>query len=716
MLYTVLLFIIILLTVAIYAEKIKKSEHFSSNDGNECYGKISSKNGYYSNFMLNTFSNFDTAFRFLKNKSIKAINSLKQYKVDLEQAYDIDAVSQKALEKTTKDVSETNSRLNNLVDSKINQYDNELALSNVKLGDLRKSATTLSDIKEDEVMTRVTDMVSNVAKDRYNNYEKKTVNSPRLGQTFNTIIKNKISDNRDVSAYNWQCEPGIIGAPIRINSKDGSIEALSTNGVNIDTAFCKNNDVRDIPHKNIKPVVCSNKDASTAGNWCNKAAKVLYNQDTTDYNNCPLDWRMVDREKKICIAPKNTLGNSVHDSNSQQFASECALPNNKCVMFGTQPTDNIMQWSKATNTLFPPKVNVVERARDLTNVLAQVDNVINSTIGTASPPSRIDNYTVYKNGVLVKAYKLKEINTANRFTKGKLLFDNIISSSIYFRVNNGNFLSIRPPYSDPNTNFDTDDIFVVFQGYMKIPKGISRVQLRTISDDGIRVMIRKPNTSNWSTVIENFTLHGDTANDSALMSVIPEEYIEYQIEFFEKSGYATCILQWRFNEDDQFLVVPRDSLFIDTEQCSKTVNMAKKNTWQNIENKAVRMNDRGDVECLSLDGRNCIDNNQGAGTYEGNIERYGDSSKLLPLACGEDVKSKYGFTGYENPSHWCAKAKIQLDPSNKRTYSEDTYGGRCGLIDGKKVMCLPGRCCNKYGYCGDSKFCTDSSINRQYNG
>lgn len=716
MLYTVLLFIIILLTVAIYAEKIKKSEHFSSSNENECYGKISSKNGYYSNFMLNTFSNFDTAFRYLKNKSIKAINSLKQYKVDLEQAYDIDATSKKALEKTTNDVSQTNTRLNNLINSKINQYDNELASSNIKLKELKKSASELSDIKTEEVMTRVNDMVSNVTKDKYDQYEKNTLSSERLMSAFGSILENKTSINKDVSSYNWQCEPGIIGAPIRINSKDGRIEALSMDGSVIDKAFCKNNDVRDIQHKNIKPVVCSDKDASTPGNWCNNAAKILYNEETTDYTNCPLDWRIVDREKKICIAPRKSLGNSVHDPNSIQFASECSLPENKCVMFGTQPVNDIMNWSKATNTLFPPKVNVVQRARDLTNVLAQVDNVINSTIGTATPPSRIDNYTVYKNGVLVKAYKLREINTGDKFTKGKLLFDNIISSSIYFRVNNGNFLSIRPPYSDPNINLNTDNIFIVFQGYIKIPNGISRVQLRTISDDGIRVMIRKPNTPNWTTVIENFTLHGDTANDSILMPVTPEEYIEYQIEFFEKSGNATCIFQWRFNEEDQFLVVPRESLFIDIDQCSKSVNTKKANTWQNIENKALRMNDRGDIECLSLDGTNCLDNNQGSGSYDGNVERYGDSSKLSPLACGEDHKMKYGITGYDNSNHWCSKGRVQLDPSNKRTYTEDTYGGRCGFIDGKKVKCLPGRCCNKFGYCGDSKFCTDSTINKDYNG
>ena len=145
MLYTVLIFIIILLAVAIYAENIKKSEHFSSNSEKNCYGKVSSKmydgtNGYYSNFMLNTYSNFDSAFRYLKNKSIKALNSLNQYKVDLEQAYDIDELTRNALIKTSADVTNTHNTLRNHVNNKISQYDNELVSSRDKLKNIQKNS------------------------------------------------------------------------------------------------------------------------------------------------------------------------------------------------------------------------------------------------------------------------------------------------------------------------------------------------------------------------------------------------------------------------------------------------------------------------------------------------------------------------------------------------------------------------------------------------
>ena len=76
-------------------------------------------NGYYSNFMLNTYSNFDNAFHYLKNKSINALNSLNQYKVDLEQAYDIDKTSRDALVNTGANVAKTHNSLRNLVSNKV---------------------------------------------------------------------------------------------------------------------------------------------------------------------------------------------------------------------------------------------------------------------------------------------------------------------------------------------------------------------------------------------------------------------------------------------------------------------------------------------------------------------------------------------------------------------------------------------------------------------
>lgn len=717
MLYTVLLFIIILLAVAIYAENLKKSEHFSSNNGKKCYGNTSSKmydgtNGYYSNFMLNTYSNFDSAFKYLKNKSVNALNSLNQYKVDLEQAYDIDETSRKALSKTTEDVSSGHNSLRNMVNNKISQYDTELNSSRNKLESIKSVAREQSNIKKEEVMDRVNSVVTDMTRDEYNKFEKNTVNSREFSKPFEKIINDKMSMDSNVTAYNWQCEPGIIGAPIRVNSEDGKIQCLSSNGSICDVNYCKDNDVRDIDHANFKTVNCSDKEASTPGHWCNKSARTLYNSANTDYKNCPKDWKIVNREYRVCMSPKNYNGNSSHNTRTEDLAPECK--GNNCQLFYGQSDENVLQWSKSTNTLFPPKVNVVQRARDMTNVLGQVDSILRSTMGSGTPPSRIDNYKVYKNGVIVKAYKLREKSSGELYNKGKQLFDHIISSNINFRAGSGTFMSIRPPYSNPNDNIDTNNIYVVFSGFAKIPKGVSAIKFRTISDDGIRLMIRKSGEKSWSTIINDWSRHTDKLTESQSIEVTPDGYLEYQIEFFEYGGSATCVLQWSLKNDTNYEVVPREALFVDSDQCSKSVNVAKENTWKCLNNIAgadgnivpVRMNDRGDVECISTDGQNCAW--APTSSCAATIERLGDSSKLDPLVCTQQ--------NYNSASHWCAKARTELDPSNRRVQTEDEFGGRCGNINGKKVRCLPGRCCNKYGYCGDAKFCTGDSTNREFNG
>jgi len=714
MLYTVLLFIIILLTVGIYAENIKKSEHFSEK---KCYGKVSSKmydgtNGYYSNFMLNTFSNFDTAFRFLKNKSIKALNSLNQYKVDLEQAYDIDRISRENLIKTSDTVTNTHNTLRNMVNNKISSYDNELSSTRNKLENLRIAADKQSNIEKDEVIERVNSIVNKVANDKYKDFEKKTVQSNEFKKPFGDIIANKVSDKSEVKSYNWQCEPNIIGAPIRVDSENGNIQCLSNNGSNCDVNFCQNNDVRDVDHANSKTITCNNIQTSTPGHWCNKAASVLLNEDTTDYRNCPMGWSVANREFQICMAPDKYLGSSTHNPDAGNVVPDCKLPNKNCQVFAGMSNNQKLNWSKATNTLFPPKVNIIQRARDLTNVLAQVDNVLKSTIGTGSPPSRIDNYTVYKNGVIVKAYNLKEKSGPDPWTKGRVIYDNIISSNINFRTGSGTFLSIRPQYSDPNIINDTNRIYVVFSGFIKIPKGVTNIKFRTISDDGIRVMTRKPGEKNWNLIINNWKLQGDTASDSNLVSVESDNYLEYQIEFFENWGAATCVFQWSLKNDNIFEVVPREALFIDRDQCSKTVKVQQGNKWEIYRNSdggliPIRLNDRGDVECMSLNNRDCLWD-RSEQSVKTNIEKYSDSDKLDPYVCTQEFLNK--------PEHWCAKARTQLDPSNKQVFTEETYGGRCGVIDNKDVKCLPNRCCNKYGYCGDGKFCEGDSTNRRFNG
>jgi hypothetical protein len=56
----------------------------------------------------------------------------------------------------------------------------------------------------------------------------------------------------------------------------------------------------------------------------------------------------------------------------------------------------------------------------------------------------------------------------------------------------------------------------------------------------------------------------------------------------------------------------------------------------------------GNPACASYDGSGCL---WGLSYNEINF------NQLRPLVCGEDHRSKWGVTGYENPNHWCNLAR-----------------------------------------------------------
>ena len=96
---------------------------------------------------------------------------------------------------------------------------------------------------------------------------------------------------------------------------------------------------------------------------------------------------------------------------------------------------------------------------------------------------------------------------------------------------------------------------------------------------------------------------------------------------------------------------------------SKENFFAEPSSWSCANNimTPVRMNDKGDVECMATNGRDCLwtaDLN----TCNNTIGQNNDITKLKPLACGDMHKSIYGDTGYDSSNHWCAKTKAAFVP------------------------------------------------------
>lgn len=66
----------------------------------------------------------------------------------------------------------------------------------------------------------------------------------------------------------------------------------------------------------------------------------------------------------------------------------------------------------------------------------------------------------------------------------------------------------------------------------------------------------------------------------------------------------------------------------------------------------IRLNREFDVECLSLDGKECIWNTIKTGR-ECHDYMVKNEGKFIPLVCGKSHKAVHGIEGYGNVNHWC---------------------------------------------------------------
>jgi hypothetical protein len=62
------------------------------------------------------------------------------------------------------------------------------------------------------------------------------------------------------------------------------------------------------------------------------------------------------------------------------------------------------------------------------------------------------------------------------------------------------------------------------------------------------------------------------------------------------------------------------------------------------------------MQCLSKDGRNCLWHTS-METCHKLVEDGKKGLPLSPVTCGESLKSTQGILGYDQPGHWCERAK-----------------------------------------------------------
>jgi hypothetical protein len=70
----------------------------------------------------------------------------------------------------------------------------------------------------------------------------------------------------------------------------------------------------------------------------------------------------------------------------------------------------------------------------------------------------------------------------------------------------------------------------------------------------------------------------------------------------------------------------------------------------------IHKNEDGDVECMSVNGRDCLWSSD-AGCRQTVARPPGN---INPLVCGDHHARQWGGPGYDNPGHWCARAKNMI--------------------------------------------------------
>jgi len=106
---------------------------------------------------------------------------------------------------------------------------------------------------------------------------------------------------------------------------------------------------------------------------------------------------------------------------------------------------------------------------------------------------------------------------------------------------------------------------------------------------------------------------------------------------------------------------------------SVTIDVKPENNWQLIPGytSPMRLNEDGNVECLSYNGRDC----EWSYSYSiGNDLSKIDINRLNPLICGEDHRRIWGTDGYYE-GHWCNNLRRQF---NRKVvvYEHGNYQGR----------------------------------------
>jgi len=221
------------------------------------------------------------------------------------------------------------------------------------------------------------------------------------------------------------------------------------------------------------------------------------------------------------------------------------------------------KWSNDYNARFPFKLSLGGITEKHANVSKKATKEIDQRIGNTDKPlnASLDNYKLYKNGIVIKTYK-----STNR-KKGASYNHEFLGTNINFNWGTGVIMAL------PNAT--KDYVYLEMLGYIKVPA--KKVIFRIGSDDGIRLLLSTTgDEKNMVKIFDKWQIMAYTTFESEVLDVSRDAYIPFLLEYFEEGGAARLTLEWALDDNavkgtNKYEIISKQYFFYDKSTCSENI-------------------------------------------------------------------------------------------------------------------------------------------------
>ena len=235
----------------------------------------------------------------------------------------------------------------------------------------------------------------------------------------------------------------------------------------------------------------------------------------------------------------------------------------ECVSLSVlQNIEQKQKWSNDYNARFPFKLSLGGITEKHANVSKKATKEIDERMGNTDKPlnASLDNYKLYKNGIVIKTYK------SNNRTKGASYDHEFLGTNINFNWGTGVIMAL---------NATKDYVYLEMLGYIKVPA--KKVIFRIGSDDGIRLFLSTSgDEKKMVKIFDNWEARPYKTFESEVLDVSPDAYIPFLLEYFEEHSQARLTLEWALDDNavkgtTKYEIISSKYFYYDKSTCSENI-------------------------------------------------------------------------------------------------------------------------------------------------